>query len=120
MSTAGAGTTECQADWTTESVIDDYIADNKLSRRKCAYLEMVFENIMETISQAYSFDMAGSYYCSALELPQGSYKCQCIAAALDFVKPDRDRLGRDRLTRLNNELVECGYLDPEDADAYER
>jgi hypothetical protein len=118
--TAGAGTFECQADWTAESVIDDYLADNKLSRRKLAWLEQVYDRALASIEAACSIDIAGSIYCSELELPQGSYWCQCIAAALDFIKPERDSIGRSRLDLLNDRLIDYGFLEPEDAGAMER
>ena len=103
-----------------QSIIEDYLAENKLSRRKLAYLEQEFERLMDSITEVCFLNIAGGLYCSELEIPQGSYWCQCIAAALDFLKPDRDEAGFDRLTRLNNELVLCGHIDPEDADAFER
>ena len=119
--TKGAGVIECQADWTIESVINDYIADNKLSRRKHAYLRAIFERTIFSIDEAVSLDIAGSIYCSELELPQGSYWCQCVAAALDFMTPSSELLsdGR-RLDLLNERLVLNGFLEPEDAEAMER
>jgi hypothetical protein len=118
--TIGAGSSVCQADWTVESILDDYLADDKLSRRKLAWLEQVYDRTIDGIEEACSFDIAGSIYCSALELPQGSYWCQCIAAALDFIKPERGSLGCNRLTLLNEALVLNNFLEPEDADAMER
>ena len=34
----GTGTTERQSDWTVHSVMNDYLSDGKLSRRKKAYM----------------------------------------------------------------------------------
>ena len=116
--TKGAGVTECQADWTIESVLDDYIADNKLSRRKRAYLQAVFDRTIDSIEEAVSLDIAGSIYCSELELPQGSYWCQCVAAALDFMTPSSELLSDGRqLWALNWRLVLNNFLEIEDAEA---
>ena len=35
----GAGTTERQGDWTVHSVMNDYLSDGKLSRRKKAFMK---------------------------------------------------------------------------------
>jgi len=35
----GAGTTERQSDWTVHSVMNDYLSDGKLSRRKKAFMK---------------------------------------------------------------------------------
>ena len=113
--TAGAGTSDCQSDWTIESVIDDYLADDKLSRRKLAWLEQSYDRILSSVELAHSFDIAGGVYCSELELPRGSYWCQCIAAALDFIKP----MPESRLHRLNDLLVLNGFLEHEDAEEME-
>ena len=36
----GAGTTERQGDWTVFSVMNDYLSDGKLSRRKRAFMKI--------------------------------------------------------------------------------
>ena len=36
----GAGTTEKQGDWTVYSVMNDYLSDGKLSRRKKAFMKI--------------------------------------------------------------------------------
>ena len=35
----GVGTTEKQGDWTVHSVMNDYLSDGKLSRRKKAFMK---------------------------------------------------------------------------------
>ena len=37
----GAGTTERQGDWTVHSVMNDYLSDGKLSRRKKAFMKIL-------------------------------------------------------------------------------
>ena len=36
----GAGTTERRSDWTVNSVMNDYLSEGKLSRRKKAFMKM--------------------------------------------------------------------------------
>ena len=36
----GAGTTERRGDWTVNSVMNDYLLEGKLSRRKKAFMKM--------------------------------------------------------------------------------
>ena len=118
--TAGAGATERQSDWTIESVIEDYIADNKLSRRKLAFLEQTYDRALASLRDAWSVDIARREYCEEMELPQGSYWCQVMAAALDFMSPRRHEDGGSRLTEMSRELMLNGFLEPEDFEALDR
>jgi len=40
MITNGAGTTERRDEWTVQSVMNDYLSDGKLSRRKRAFMKI--------------------------------------------------------------------------------
>jgi hypothetical protein len=119
--TPGAGTTECQDHWTLETVLEDFIVDGKLSRRKAAYLLQNYVKTIDTLQAGLlvSLDVASGYFCSEVELPAGSYWCQVVGSALDFIKPDRSLVG-GRLGLLNDLLVQQGHLTEEEAEAYER
>lgn len=119
-STAGAGVTERQSDWTVDSLIDDFIADGKLSRRKLAYLDQWYDRCVEELPMAWSFDIAGSMYCTEMEIPQGSYWCQVAAAVLDFLSPRSREDGGSRLVEITKELSLCGHIDPEDLEWLDR
>ena len=47
-STTGAGVTERQEDWSIPSVVSDYVRDQKLSRRKEAFLISAFNRMCDT------------------------------------------------------------------------
>ncbi len=56
----GAGTTERQGDWTVYSVMNDYLSDGKLSRRKRAfmkinYLPMVRKELIDFNEELYNY-----------------------------------------------------------------
>ena len=56
----GAGTTERQGDWTVHSVMNDYLSDGKLSRRKKAfmkeqYLPAVKKELIEFNREFYNY-----------------------------------------------------------------
>ena len=56
----GAGTTERQSDWTVYSVMNDYLSDGKLSRRKRAfmkihYLPMVRKELIDFNHELYNY-----------------------------------------------------------------
>ena len=56
----GAGTTERQGDWTVYSVMNDYLSDGKLSRRKRAfmkinYLPMVRKELIDFNQELYDY-----------------------------------------------------------------
>ena len=56
----GAGTTERQGDWTVYSVMNDYLSDGKLSRRKRAfmkinYLPMVRKELKDFNEELYNY-----------------------------------------------------------------
>ena len=88
-SVPGAGTTERQEDWSTATVISDYINDGTLSRRKRRYLADEMTRVLihlgsyETHSTPW---IAPSHICEALDLEPGSYWIQCGCRVLDTLK----------------------------------
>ena len=118
--TPGAGTTECQADWTIDSVFEDWIADRKVSRRKLGFLQQSYDRALESLPNTCSVDVAPRSYCEEVELPQGSYWCQVIADLLDFLKPRKFENGGSRLIEISRELMLNGFLEPEDFEALDR
>ena len=60
MITNGAGTTERRNEWTVQSVMNDYLSDGKLSRRKRAfmkinYLPMVRKELIDFNQELYNY-----------------------------------------------------------------
>jgi len=56
----GAGTTERKGDWTVHSVMNDYLSEGKLSRRKRAfmkinYLPMVRKELIDFNQDLYNY-----------------------------------------------------------------
>ena len=56
----GAGTTERRSDWTVNSVMNDYLSEGKLSRRKRAfmkinYLPMVRKELIDFNQDLYNY-----------------------------------------------------------------
>ena len=56
----GAGTTEKKGDWTVHSVMNDYLSEGKLSRRKRAfmkinYLPMVRKELIDFNQDLYNY-----------------------------------------------------------------
>ena len=56
----GAGTTERQGEWTVYSVMNDYLSDGKLSRRKRAfmkinYLPLVRKELIDFNQELYNY-----------------------------------------------------------------
>ena len=56
----GAGTTERQSDWTVHSVMNDYLSNGELSRRKRAfmkinYLPMVRKELIDFNQELYNY-----------------------------------------------------------------
>lgn len=94
----------------TEALIDQWACGTPLSRRKIAFLEHQHERTLETMRDVVSYDIATNVLCDALDLPDGSYWCQCVAALLDQVKPDPHCV---RLLFLNAELLDHGLMKKE-------
>ncbi|MBE9172727.1 hypothetical protein IQ216_06385 [Cyanobium sp. LEGE 06143] len=96
-------------------VLDVWIADRRLSRRKLAFLETVYDQALEDIPQAYSVDIAGHDYCSELDLPSGSLFPLVVAGVLDHLKPLDE--APCRLVEMAEKLVRCQHLSREEAEA---
>ena len=90
-----------------ESVLEDWVADRKLSNKKLAFLEQDHERTMNEIGLVTSFSIASSYYSDELDLPQGSYWVQVVADLLDHLLPSEEG---SRLGALNKELMDYGHL----------
>ena len=90
-----------------ESVVEDWIADRKLSNRKLNFLEQDHEQTMQEIGLVTSFSIASSYLSDELDLPQGSYWVQVVADLLDHLAPSEEG---SRLGELNKELIDYGHL----------
>lgn len=97
-------------------ILEHWVADRKLSRRKLAFLETVHEQTMDS-SGSCSFDIAGSLLCSSLDMPKAVYTCQLVAGLLDFVKPLPNEPKHARLIELTEALVDCGQLEQDVAEA---
>ncbi len=97
-------------------VLDDWIADRRLSRRKKAFLETVYDQFLETSGGAYAPSLSGSDYSSWLDLPSGSYLVQVVAALLDHVDPLPEP--PCRLVEVTEQLVEDGHIEREAAEAF--
>ena len=70
-------------DLTLESVLEDWIADRKLSRRKIAFLKQVHQ--MNLYGDGLP-SICPSYFSSELDLPDGSYWSLVVADLLDFLE----------------------------------
>ena len=70
-------------DLTLESVLEDWIADRKLSRRKIAFLKQVHQ--MNLYRDGLP-STCPSYFSSELDLPNESYWSLVVADLLDFLE----------------------------------
>ena len=70
-------------DLTLESVLEDWIADRKLSRRKIAFLKQVHQ--MNLYGDGLP-SICPSYFSSELDLPNGSYWSLVVAYLLDYLE----------------------------------
>ena len=70
-------------DLTLESVLEDWIADPKLSRKKIAFLKQVHQ--MNLYGDGLP-SICPSYFSSELDLPDGSYWSLVVADLLDFLE----------------------------------
>jgi hypothetical protein len=95
------------------SVVDEWIANNRLARRKKAFLETVYSQFQESGGLC-SPDIAGSIYCEEANLPSGSFTIQVVAAVLDHVDPLPEP--PSRLVEVTEQLVEDGHIEREEAE----
>ena len=86
------------------TIIDGWISNKrKPSEKKLDFLEQEFQQGLDAVAEAFSFDVAEGFTCEELDLPQGSYLIQVIASLLDLKAPVKD--GMPRLAELNKELI---------------
>jgi len=99
-------------------VIETWIADRRLSRRKLSFLRNAYEQVSEGLYNC-PLDTCGHIYCAELDLPQGSATVQVIAALLDHLDPVPEH--PRRLVQVTEAMVDADHIDREQAEAfYER
>jgi hypothetical protein len=100
-------------------VVEAFLADGRLSRRKRAFLEQALDQIEDNLGAVASPDVAPGEICSGLDLDPGSYWCQVAAAVLDGQdhREGKPLAQCDRLRRLEIVLEECGHLNPDQVEA---
>ena len=89
-------------------VVEGWIADRQLSRRKAAFLEVSLQRSMDALPVC-SLYVAPGDLAEELALPAGAYWVQLVASLLDYTRP---RPGIPRLNELEVELDAHGLLDP--------
>ena len=96
--TNGAGVEERQEDWTVESIIEDWIADKKLSRRKVTWLEAHINEWLDFMDrdlfEPFYPASAPTWMKSELDNPKCKTVIQCVADLVDFLKPKRAGITR--------------------------
>jgi hypothetical protein len=99
------------------AVVEQWIADRKLPRRKLAFLQREHELTIECMGSA-SFPIADGHSCGEVQIPQGSYWCQVVAELLDHLDPPESRTDRRQL-ELSKALEECNQLPADWWDEWE-
>lgn len=99
-----------------DDVLELWVAERKLSRRKLAFLETVHQQTMECMSPSYGPWIAGQSLSSELDRPEAVYTCQLVADLLDFLKPIPGEPHK-RLADVTQALMECNLIEKEQADA---
>lgn len=98
-------------------VLELFVAERKLSRRKLAFLETVHQQTLASIDRICSPHAAGQFLASELDLPQAHFTCQLVADVLDFLNPLPDEGKRARLIEITEALVKTGHLEPDEAES---
>ena len=112
MTTPGAGATKRQNDWTLRSVLQDFLQDGRLSRRKRAWLQqqvdtfLAARNADEAPQQM--LETASAQQCSCLKLTCGCQLCHCVAAVLEQINPGLDLAGA--AAAKADQLICCGCV----------
>ncbi len=101
-----------------QEVIESFIADRKLSRRKLAFLETVYNQTVTEGLHGYSPDFCSGHTAGCLDVGGAAYVIQLVATLLDFLKPLEGP--HTRLIETTEELVEAGHIEREVADAFYR
>lgn len=94
-------------------VFDCWIADRRLSRRKKAFLNTVYEQMEDGLTSC-SPDIAGSEYCGSVDLPAGCFTIQVVASILDALEPLSEP--PSRLVIVTEALVDAEHIDREEAE----
>ena len=78
-------------EWTVETVLEDWIANRKLSRRKIAFLEQFHQHQLHgAVGDMIGFlHTAPSHICEALDLPKGCTWWGVVAELLDFIESEK-------------------------------
>ena len=86
-------------EWNPETILEEWIADRKLSRRKIAYLEQFHQqNLHGAVGDMIGFlPVAPAHICKALDLPTGCSMWHCVVELLDFI--ESEKLGYKVTTR---------------------
>tara|TARA_Y100001933_G_scaffold139413_1_gene138229 strand:+ start:312 stop:656 length:345 start_codon:yes stop_codon:yes gene_type:complete len=98
MNTERTGVSERQDKWTWDSVIEDWIADKTLSRRKLAWLEVQIDEWIDfmdrDLPEPYKPVETEKWMKNALNNPKCKTTIQCIAYLVDSLKPKRAGIKR--------------------------
>jgi hypothetical protein len=92
-------------------VLDAWIADKRLARRKLAFLKSVYtqqHHALLSAEETQFLDIADSLYCEELDLPPGSPVVAVVAALLDHLEPWEPiyEMGPDRQPYTTSRLQE--------------
>ena len=99
-------------------VLDLWIADRSLSRRKLAFLKEVHQQAVNTLEFGlYIPETCDQTYCAELDLPQGSDVAQVVASLLDHLEPMGATRHPERLVNVTNLMVEAGVIKEAQAEA---
>ena len=78
--------------WTIETVLEDYISERKLSRRKLAFLEQFHKHQLHgAVHDMIGFlPKAPAHICEALDLQSGCTWAGVVAELLDFIHSEKN------------------------------
>ena len=98
------------SDWTIETVLEDWIADRTISRRKHAFLKQMHDINVNSGGEPL---ICPSHISSELDLPNGSSWPDVIADFLDFI--EGQKVGH-AVTKHKLELGSSGSVNNNDSD----
>ena len=98
------------SDWTIETVLEDWIADRTISRRKLAFLKQMHDINVNSGGEPL---ICPSHISSELDLPNGSSWPDVIADFLDFL--EGKKVGHT-VTKHQMELGSSGSVNNNDSD----
>ena len=78
-------------EWTVETVLEDWVANRKLSRRKIAFLEQFHQHQLHgAVGDMIGFlPTAPAHICKALDLNEGCTWWWVVAELLDFIESEK-------------------------------